>query len=151
MTKTRSGRSGSCQNNSASRCQQVPADRRSPADPAVLYGRSVFVITFRKNLSTGPKICLERRFSRFSTICAKNQVLNLVIDKVTVILRRKGPFLANPPYTYRCVQLYMYTPVPHGTGCIIKVLNRWYLSCIIKPYRMKPSLINFPSLIPPPL
>ena len=33
----------------------------------------------------------QRRPPRFSTICAKDQVLKLNIDKVTVILRRKSP------------------------------------------------------------
>jgi hypothetical protein len=50
----------------------------------------VFVITFRK-LFPGPQIGLEGRVSPSSTICAKNQALNLVIEKVTVILLRKYP------------------------------------------------------------
>ena len=57
--------------------------------------RSAIQICFRHNfhekLSPGYKNGLERRPSRFSTICAKNQVLKLNIDKVTVILRRKSP------------------------------------------------------------
>ena len=36
-------------------------------------------------------------FSRFSTICAKNQVLKLKIDKVTVIRVTKCPLLARLP------------------------------------------------------
>jgi hypothetical protein len=36
--------------------------------------KSVFVITFQKKMYPGPKNGLERRPSRFSTICAKNQV-----------------------------------------------------------------------------
>jgi hypothetical protein len=36
-------------------------------------------------MSPRPKSVLERRTSRFSTVCAKNQVLKLNIDKVTVI------------------------------------------------------------------
>jgi hypothetical protein len=50
---------------------------------------------FGGKLSPGPKNGLERRVSRFSTICAKNQVLKLKIDKVTVIrakLTRKVSF-----------------------------------------------------------
>jgi hypothetical protein len=35
--------------------------------------------------------------SRFSTIWAKIQVLKLIICKITVILRRKSPFLATSP------------------------------------------------------
>ena len=34
-----------------------------------------------KKLSPGPKNGLERRPARFSTICAKNQILKLYIDK----------------------------------------------------------------------
>ena len=44
-----------------------------------------------EKLSPGHKNGLERRPSRFSTICAKNQLLKLNIDKVTVVLRRKPP------------------------------------------------------------
>jgi hypothetical protein len=47
--------------------------------------KTVFVITFRGEMSPGPKNGAERRVSRFSTICAKNQVLKINIDKVTVI------------------------------------------------------------------
>ena len=39
-----------------------------------------------KKLSPRPKFSLERHISRFSTIYAKTQTLNLIIDKVTVIL-----------------------------------------------------------------
>ena len=52
-----------------------PAGRRSPA---VMYGRSAFVITFFQKLSPGSKNSLDRRATRFSTICAKNQALNPV-------------------------------------------------------------------------
>jgi hypothetical protein len=45
----------------------------------------VFVITFEKLSPAGPKNGVESCVSRFSTICAKNQVLKLKIDKVTVI------------------------------------------------------------------
>ena len=55
--------------------------------------KSVFVITFRKKMSPGFKNGLESCVSRFSTICAKNQVLKLKIDKVTVIC-----VYANPPF-----------------------------------------------------
>jgi hypothetical protein len=59
-----------------------------------------FVMTFRGGkLSSEPKNGLERRSnrsSRFSTICAKNPVLKLNIDKVTVIIRRKSPLVAPP-------------------------------------------------------
>jgi hypothetical protein len=48
-------------------------------------------------MSPGPKKWLESCVSRFSTICAKNQVLKLKTDKVTVIRVTKSPFLANLP------------------------------------------------------
>ena len=63
----------------------------------------VFVITFRGELSPGPKNGLERRPLRFSTICAKNQVLKINIEKVTVILRRKCHYWRTPPVRpYSC-------------------------------------------------
>ena len=61
------------------------------ADPAV-YTRTLaptgsgFRHNFSKELSPGPKNGLERRPLRFSTICTKNQVLKLNIDKVMLIL-----------------------------------------------------------------
>ena len=39
----------------------------------------------------------ERRPLRFFTICTKNQVLKLNIDKVMLILRRKCPLQETPP------------------------------------------------------
>ena len=39
-----------------------------------------------EKLSPGPKNGPERRLLRFSTICTKNQVLKLNIDKVMLIL-----------------------------------------------------------------
>ena len=51
------------------------------AAPAAPTGSS-FRHNFSKKLSPGPKNGLERRASRFSTICAKNQQLKLSIDKV---------------------------------------------------------------------
>ena len=65
----------------------------------------VFIIIFPKKLSLGPKnglsflgpFIIERRPSRFSSMCAENQVLKLNIGKVTVILRHKSSFLALPP------------------------------------------------------
>ena len=50
-------------------------------------------------MSPGPKKWLESCVSRFSTICAKNQVLKLKIDKVTVIRVTKCPFWATLPCT----------------------------------------------------
>ena len=50
-------------------------------------------------MSPDPKNRLESCVSRFSTICAKNLVLKLKIDKVTVILDFNSPFLAGLPCT----------------------------------------------------
>jgi hypothetical protein len=44
-----------------------------------------------EKLSPEPKNGLESCVSRFSTICAKNLVLKLKIDKVTVIRVTKSP------------------------------------------------------------
>jgi hypothetical protein len=60
--------------------------------PARRPARSTHVDPLRLDLgfvklSPGPKNGVERRRLRFSTICAKNQVLKFNIDKVTVILR----------------------------------------------------------------
>ena len=66
-------------------------------------------------LSPGPKSGLERRPLRFSTICAKNQVLKLNIDKVTVILRLNFPFLAHPPCKFS----------NHRRGLHVLCIYRW--------------------------
>jgi hypothetical protein len=79
------------------------ADPRAAARAAA-QTKSDFRHNFSKKLSPGPKINLERRVSRFSTICAKNYVLELKIDKVTVILRLNSPFWRFSP-----VQLYLGT------------------------------------------
>jgi hypothetical protein len=57
----------------------------------------VFVITFRKKLSPGPKNGLESCISRFSTICAKNQVLYLKIVNVTVLRVEQITIPSVPP------------------------------------------------------
>jgi hypothetical protein len=61
--------------------QILRARTRTRAAP----NKSGFRHNFSKKLSPGPKNGLESCVSRFSTICAKNQVLKLKIDKVTVI------------------------------------------------------------------
>ena len=48
-------------------------------------------------MSPGPKNGLESCVSRFSTICAKNQVLKLKIDKVTVIRVEQITLSGGPP------------------------------------------------------
>ena len=67
----------------------------------------VFIIIFPKKIILGPKnglsflgpFIIERRPSRFSLMCAENQVLKSNIGKFTctVILRHKSSFLALPP------------------------------------------------------
>ena len=49
----------------------------------------------------------DARPLRFSTICTKNQVLKLKIDKVTVILDLNYPFLAHLPCTTAVLVLYI--------------------------------------------
>jgi hypothetical protein len=61
--------------------------KKYPQDQGILYYTSSTLPL------PGPKNRLERRVSRFSRICAKNQVLNLIVDKVTTILRRKCAFV----------------------------------------------------------
>ena len=58
--------------------------------------KSVFVITFQK-MSPGLKNGLESCVSRFSTICAKNLVLKIKIDKVTVIRVEQITIPSDPP------------------------------------------------------
>jgi hypothetical protein len=60
------------------------------SDTVQLPYKSVFVITFRKNVPK-TKNGLERCVLRFSEICAKNQVLKLNIDKVTIISVHSNP------------------------------------------------------------
>ena len=66
------------------RTGRVAAVRGSDAqisDAIQLPYKSVFVITFRK-MSPGPKNRQESCVSQFSTICAKNLVLNLKLTKL---------------------------------------------------------------------
>ena len=70
------------------------------SDAIQLPYKSVFVITFRKNVPR-TKNRLESCVSRFSTICAKNLVLKLKMDKVTVIRATKSPFVAGLPCNRR--------------------------------------------------
>jgi hypothetical protein len=67
------------------RVRVPPWPARRAHTPVPLRPNLVFVITFRKKLSPGPKNGLESLVSRFSTICEKNHVLKLKIDEVTVI------------------------------------------------------------------
>ena len=74
-----------------------------------------------EKLSAGPKNDLERRPLRFSTICTKNQVLKINIDKVTTILRRKSPSSGDSSL-YLLILLNL-------------VLNLAVLACSILQYR----------------
>jgi hypothetical protein len=69
-------------------------------DAGQLPYESVFVITFQ-TMSPGPKNRLESRVSRFSTICAKNLLLKLKIDKVTVNRVEQITLSSGPPLYYR--------------------------------------------------
>jgi hypothetical protein len=71
--------------------------------------KSGFRHNFSKNCPQDLKNGFERCPLRFSTICAKNRVRKLNIDKVTVILRRKSPFLVTLPCTTAVVYEYSST------------------------------------------
>jgi hypothetical protein len=58
-----------------------------------------FYHNFSGKLSPGPKNGKEGRIVQFSTICAKIQALNLIIDKLAAILRFNYHLLANPSCT----------------------------------------------------
>ena len=58
----------------------------------------VFVITFAKKISPGPKNILERRATRSSTICAKNHALNYFFDEIMTSWIPDDPSQKNPPY-----------------------------------------------------
>ena len=80
-------------------------------------------------MSPGPKNRLESCVSRFSTICAKNLVLKLKIDKVTVIRVTKSPFLARRPCTAVVTIMISRTRVPSdrsttAVGAAVHVGNR---------------------------
>jgi hypothetical protein len=84
---------------------------------------------FRHNFS---KNCLERRPLRFSTICEKNQVLKLNIDKVTLILRLNStswwPYAVVSSHECVCVhtqntsvQIQIHVYIQHR-----QILEYWY-------------------------
>jgi hypothetical protein len=104
MTKTRFGRSASA------RAARGSARANLKISGAIqLPYKSVFVITFRKIVPMTQEwsTAVERRVSRFSTICAKTLVLKLKIDKVTVILTVLNlVHVAAPPV--RCSVLYTF-------------------------------------------
>ena len=92
-------------------------------------------------MSLGAKNGLERRPSRFSTICAKNQVLKINIDKVTEIIDPKFPLPGASPctnyyakfsstwYNTAVVQLYVqYSGVHHVESTSTKLVQHLYTS-----------------------
>ena len=58
---------------------------------------------FSKNYPQDLKNGLERRASRFPTICAKNQLLKLNINKVTAIRVTQITPLGAPPLYVSCI------------------------------------------------
>ena len=81
-------------------------------------------------MSPGPKNGLERRVPRFSTICAKNQVLKLKIDKVIVIrVHSNPPFWRTPPVIVpNKFSTYMYRSESH------LILTVWDEIIILLPH-----------------
>jgi hypothetical protein len=79
-----------------------------------LHKKSVFLI-FEK-LSPGPKNDLERRVPRFSSICAKNQVLKLRIGKVRVIRVHENALTSYSPLSYSILNLVLLKVVVPTTS-----------------------------------
>ena len=90
MTKTRFGRSA------------PPLNGRVGSDASQLPYGYVFVITCRGGeMSPGPTNSFGRCVWRFSTICAKNQVLKLNMDRVTLIsVHANSPFWLQDPVVH---------------------------------------------------
>jgi hypothetical protein len=76
-------------------------------------------------MSPGPKNGLERRSSRFSAICAKNQVLTLNICEVTVTLDAYIPtwlyYPVVPGAAVPVLNLVAPTAVPIAVGTAVRV------------------------------
>jgi hypothetical protein len=68
-----------------------------------------------KKISPGPKNGQERHPLRFSTICAKNQVLKLNINKVTTILRLNSPYWRPSPVVFPFYRDQHLTRSDHGS------------------------------------
>jgi hypothetical protein len=94
MTKTRFGRTAPNRP-----VWRIAPDRHTAT--IQIGPRSGFRHNFLEKFSTGPENGLERRVSRFSTICAKNQVLKVKIDKVTVIRVTQITPFSEPPCNIR--------------------------------------------------
>jgi hypothetical protein len=101
--------------------------------------KSVFVITFRENISPGPKNGLERRVSRISTVYAKNQVLKFNIDRVTVIRVTQITLLGTPPL-YVSFEL----PVTAGTSVYLKESGISHDTVV---YLAVPKIRSVPSVV----
>ena len=61
------------------------------------------------------------RTPRFSIICAKNQVLNIIINKVAVILR------LDFPSSFHARGRYLWRGVPYMFECIL-ILTKFVMS-----------------------
>ena len=128
MTKIRSGRSGPARGSDA----QV-AGRHTAAI------QICFRHNFLEKLSPGYKNGLERRPSRFSTICAKNQVLKLNIDKVTVIRVTLIPLHGNPPCStairpYGRTKFSTLSRISRGIQCTLVYLYLFWCTTAVVPY-----------------
>jgi hypothetical protein len=67
-------------------------------DTQFVHNRPTVVLSRKNIITTFEKYGLERRASRFSIIFAKTQVITSIMDKVTVILRRKSLPSGTPMY-----------------------------------------------------
>ena len=81
----------------------------------VSFHKICFRHIFSEKLSPGPKNDLERRVSRFSSICAKNQVLKLKIGKVRVIRVHANALTSYSPLSCSILNLVLLKVVVPGT------------------------------------
>ena len=96
-------------------CARARLMRRSQVPYSCCTIQICFRHNFSEKISPGPKNGLERRVSRFSTACAKNQVLKYNIDKVTVI---RVPQITLPGASPLCMSFE--PPVTAGTAVYLK-------------------------------
>ena len=122
----------------------IPAWRpaRGGPHPAAPTG-SDFRHNFSKNYPQDLKDGLQRRPPQFSTICAKNQVLKINIDKVTVILRRKSPFLVNPPCIYTAVVLLEIIRILGARVRRCTAVLEYIYSCTIQLHLVLSIVVHF--------
>jgi hypothetical protein len=109
MTKTRSGQSGPALNGRVRGvwCRPMaglePAWGPRGARVGSHASHASHASHFSKNCPQDQKWSRETRPLRWSTMFAKNQVLKLNIDKVTVILDLNSPLWATPPVALKAV------------------------------------------------